>query len=75
MRGFQQGGAMLIYSDSSSATKLANNPDYHEKTKHVAVDWYFINEKIEKQDVLLVQVPTKDQLADFLTKAINKTKL
>lgn len=31
--------------------------------------------KIEKEDVLLIQVSTEDQLADFLTKAVNKTKL
>ena len=37
------------------------------------VDCHFTCEKIE--DVVLVQVPTGEQLADFLTKVVNKTKL
>ena len=73
--GFKQGNPMILYSDSTSAIKLANNPVYHEKTKHVEVDCLFIQEKIKKEDALLVQVPTEDQLADFLTKAITKAKL
>lgn len=37
------------------------------------VDCHFTCEKIE--DVVLVQVPTGEQLADFLTKVVNKAKL
>ena len=69
--GFKQGGPMCIYYGSTSTIKLGNNLDYHEKTKHVKVNFHFIREKIEKEDVVLVQVPTKDQLVHFLNKAIN----
>lgn len=51
--GFKQDGPMHIYSDSTSTIKLANNPVYHDKTKHVEVDCHFIKENIEK-DVLLI---------------------
>ena len=67
---------MHIYFDSTSAIKLGNNLVYHDKKNHVEVDCYFIREKkIEKEDVLLIQVSTEDQLVDFLTKAFNKAKL
>ena len=56
------------------AIELANNPVYHEKTKHVEADCHFIHENMEK-DVVLVQVPTEKQLVDFLTKVVNKAKL
>ena len=65
---------MFLYSISKSAIKLANNPVYHVKTKHVEADYHFIHEKIEKEDVVSVQIPTEKQLADFLTKVVNKAK-
>ena len=68
--GFKQDGSMHIYSDSTSAIKLANNPVYHDKTKNVEVDCHFIRETVEKEDVLLIQLSTEDQLADFLTKGM-----
>ena len=49
---------MNLYSDSILAIKLANNPVYHEKTKHVEIDYHFIRENFEKEDVLLIQVHT-----------------
>ena len=49
--GFKQCSLMNVYSDSTLAIKLANNPVYHEKTKHAEVDCHFIREKIEKEDV------------------------
>ena len=47
--GFKQSGPMCIYSNSASVIKLANNLVYHEKTKHVEVDFHFIRKKIEKR--------------------------
>lgn len=73
--GFKQGDPMDPYSDSISAIKLANYLVYHDKTNHVEIDCHFSREKIEKEDVLLLQVHTEDRLADFLTKAVNKAKL
>ena len=51
---------MYIFSDSTSAIKLADIPVYHDKTKHVKVDGHLIREKIENEDVLLIQVPTEN---------------
>lgn len=73
--GFPQDGPMLLYFDSTSAIKLANNSIYNEKTKQVEVDCHFICKKIEKKDVALLQGRTKDKLADFLTKSVTKTKM
>ena len=72
--GFNHDGLMSLYSSITSVIKWVNNPVYHEKTKHVEVDSHFICKKLE-EDVAPVQVPTKDQLANFLTEAINKAKL
>ena len=46
--GFKQGGPMNLYFDSTSAIKLSNNPVFHEKEKHVEIDYHVIREKIKK---------------------------
>lgn len=64
-----------LFCDCESAIKLAKNPVCHERTKHVEVDCHFIKEKIEGKDVVLVYTNTTNQIADFLTKDVNKNKL
>ena len=39
------------------------------------MDYHFIREEFEKEDVVLVYVNTADQVAGFLTMAVNKNKL
>nr|GEW81891.1 hypothetical protein [Tanacetum cinerariifolium] len=37
-----------LYCDNESAIQIANNPDFHERTKHFEIDVHFIREKIAK---------------------------
>lgn len=37
-----------IYRDSKSAIQLAANPVYHERTKHIEVDFHFIRENLQQ---------------------------
>ena len=36
---------VVIYCDNESAIKLAENPVFHARTKHVEVHYHFIREK------------------------------
>ena len=42
-----------LYYDSQSATFLAKNPTYHDKTKHVDVQYHFVRDMVEAKKVLL----------------------
>ena len=37
---------MTLYCDHKAATNMAYNPVQHDRTKHVEIDWHFIEEKV-----------------------------
>ncbi|KAH9715498.1 hypothetical protein KPL71_021073 [Citrus sinensis] len=53
------------------AIALAYNPVYHAKTKHVELDIHFIRDKVAAKSIEVSYVPSDDQSADILTKALS----
>ena len=64
---------MKLYCDNKSGINIAHNPIQHDMTKYIEVDRHFIKEKLEKRVVCMSYVPSKHQLADFLTKGLNSS--
>src|SRR5260370_5527743 len=56
--------------NNQGAIVLATNSTFHAWTKHIGVWHHFIQDQVEKWDILLEYVPTDDQVADVLTKAL-----
>lgn len=63
-----------LYTDSASAIELAKNPVFHNRTKHVDIQYHFVRENIQKGNSKLIHIPTEGQLADGLTKPISLEK-
>lgn len=61
---------MKLYCDNRAAISIANNPIQHDRTKHVEIDRNFIKEKLETGAIFMPFVPTIQQIADILTKAL-----
>ena len=61
-----------LLCDNESAIKIAYNPVQHSKTKHIEIRHHFIRDHVEKGDIGLSYVSTKDQLADIFTKALDE---
>jgi hypothetical protein len=57
-----------LYCDNQSAIRLAENPVFHARTKHVEIYYHFIREKVLEEKVELRQIKTEDQIADVFTK-------
>ena len=61
---------MLLYYDNKATISIARNPIHHDRTKHVEVDRHFIKEKIEGGMLNVEYVPTRERVADILTKRL-----
>lgn len=68
------GGGTTLLVDNQSAMALAKNATFHDRTKHIAVRHHFIRDEIEEGSIRPEYVPTGDQVADVLTKALSREK-
>jgi hypothetical protein len=66
--------AICLKTDSQSAIKLAKNPEYHDKTKHIDIRHHYIRWLVDSERVSLEYVPDQSQPADILTKSVVKDK-
>ena len=64
-----------LYCDNLSAIRLAENPIFHARTKHVEVHYHFIREKVLQEEIELEHVKTENQAADLFTKGLSGSKL
>ena len=69
-----QDSPTTIFCDNQSTIKLAKNPVYHARSKHIEVHHHFVRDLIESQEVELQFCGTEDQLADIFTKALSIVK-
>ena len=64
----------IILVDNQGSLKLAENPEFHKRTKHIDIIYHFIRECINENKIKVGYIPTKEQLADGFTKGLDNTK-
>ena len=68
--GFSIAGVPTIWCDNTSAASLAQNPVFHSRTKHIEIDVHFSREKVSSGLLSIQYIPSENQKADILTKAL-----
>ena len=64
---------ILLYVDNQAAIALSRNPEQQSKTKHFAIRLAYLRELCEKGFVTLEYIPSKEMIADILTKCLDRT--
>ena len=65
---------MKLSFDSQSAIFLAKNLTYHSKTNHIDVQYHFMRDMVESNEVLLEKVDTLKNITDSLIKSMSAVK-
>jgi hypothetical protein len=69
-----QNGTPIMYCDNTSAITLAVNPMMTGRSKHIAIKYHFIRERITDGKLKIEYVPSAENVADILTKGLGSTK-
>jgi hypothetical protein len=72
--GFAQGEPTIIREDNMGCIGMSENPILHQRSKHIDIRYHFLREAVSNGQVLLTFIPTSEQIADLLTKALPKAR-
>ena len=72
--GLDQEEATYIGEDNMACIKLAETTGLTDRTKHIAVQFHYVREKVQRKEIKLVHVPTARMVADALTKNLGRIK-
>ena len=61
-----------VFEDNSGALEMANNHKYRPRTKHLNIKYHHFRHYVEKGEITVHKIDTKDQLADYLTKPVSQ---
>ena len=59
-----------LFCDNQSTIRLIHNPEFHDRTKHIAVKFHYIRQVFSEGKIAMFFIPTTNNLADIFTKAL-----
>ncbi|GKV50857.1 hypothetical protein SLEP1_g57540 [Rubroshorea leprosula] len=68
--GLQLSNPPILHCDNLSALYMTVNPVFHARTKHIEIDYHFVQEKVALGNLITRFVKSELQLADLFTKPL-----
>ena len=65
---------ITLFVDKASAVKLAKNPEFHSRTKHIQIHHYFVRGKFLEGHPAAEHIDGQSQSADIMTKALDRVR-
>lgn len=65
---------ITLFSNSMSAIHISRNHVFHERTKHIDIDFHFIREKVLSSVIKPMYLNTREQIADMFTKPLHSSQ-
>ena len=59
-----------LWSDNQSSIAIALNPVLHNRTKHIAIKYQYVNECVQNGSVVIDFLRSKDNFSDMFTKPV-----
>ena len=63
-------GSVLLLGDNESSLKLALNPVFHQRSKHIRIKYHSLRDRVEEGLIELCKVDTGLNAADMMTKNV-----
>jgi hypothetical protein len=64
----------VLHSDNQAPLSIVLNPVQYQRSKHIAIRYHFIRQAAQIDMITIDYVPTDEQIADVLTKALKPIK-
>src|SRR5260221_14062182 len=72
--GFPQKNSADLFVNNQSTIRLANNPEFHQRSKHGDIKYHYIRDIIMRGDLLVHWCHTTEQTTDILMKGLDSLK-
>ena len=63
---------ITCFGDNKAAIAISNNPVLHRRSKHVHIAFHIVQREVQKGHCVFGYIPTKDNVADMLTKTLTR---
>ena len=70
----QQNEPVELHCDNQGAIALVKDNKFHLHTKHIDLRFHFVREAVEDNKITITYIPTEENVADILTKALVRLK-
>ena len=65
---------IVIHCDHHSCIKISINPMFHDRSKHIDIQYHHIRDCVQRKIMLLQYILTEDQDVNILTKVLTRRK-